>query len=190
MKLFLVLLCYGLSFSQMTWQADKAHSSVSFTVSHLVVAEVEGSFRSFEGKIVAESDDFEGAKADLVIETGSIFTNNDNRDGHLKSPDFFDAEKFPQITFKSTEFKKISEKKYAVKGILNMHGVEKEVELEGKFMGTLETKRGKKAGFKFTGSLDRYDFGLKYGNVLETGGLAIGREIDLEIRTELNLKKN
>jgi polyisoprenoid-binding protein YceI len=185
----LFLAIYMLGFSQMTWELDKAHSSVSFTIAHMVVAEVEGSFQKFDGKIVTNSDSFEDSEAELTIETSSIYTNNEKRDGHLKSADFFNAEKNPTIMFKSTEFKKISDSKYLVKGLLTMNGIEKEIELDGKFMGVLETKNGKKAGFKFSGNLNRYDYNLKYGNILEAGGLAIGKEVELEIRAELNLKK-
>ena len=188
-SVLLLITVFSLSFSQMVWNLDKAHSSVSFIISHMVVAEVEGSFQTFDGKLMTESEDFDNSKVELVIETASIYTNNEKRDGHLKSPDFFDAKKFPKVTFKSTKFKKVSGNKYKVTGLLNMHGIEKEIELEGKFKGVIETKYGKKAGFKFTGTLKRYDYGLKYGQILEAGGLAIGNEVELEIRAELNLKK-
>ena len=116
-----------------TWTVDKAHSALGFTVSHLMVSEVDGAFKTFDSKITSSKEDFSDAVIELTAETGSVSTNNEKRDQHLASPDFFDAAKFPTLTFKSKSIKKVEGKKYKVTGGLTFHGVTKPVELEATF---------------------------------------------------------
>ena len=119
-----------------TWSIDKAHSKLGFGVTHLMVSDVEGSFKSVEAKITSSKDDFSDAVIELTADVNSINTDNEQRDTHLKSPDFFDAAKFGSLNFKSSSFKKVEGKKYKATGELTMHGVTKTVTLDVIFNGT------------------------------------------------------
>lgn len=147
-----------------TWTVDKAHAKVGFTVTHLMLSEVDGNFKTFDAKLTASKPDLSDAVIDLTADVNSINTENERRDGHLKSPDFFDAAKYPTLTFKSTSFKKVEGKKYKLMGDLTMHGVTKPVTLDAVLTGpvTMENPRGKqeKAGLKISGTLKRSDFGI------------------------------
>lgn len=147
-----------------TWAVDKAHSKVGFSVTHLMLSEVDGNFKTFDAKIISAKPDLSDAMIELTADINSINTENDRRDGHLKSPDWFDAAKYPTLTFKSTSFKKVDGKKYSLTGDLTMHGVTKPVTLDAVLTGpvTMENPRGKqeKAGLKISGTLKRSDFGV------------------------------
>jgi polyisoprenoid-binding protein YceI len=174
-----------------TWTFDKAHSKISFGVSHVVISEVTGQFASYDGTVTTNGDDFTNAKIDFSIDIGSIDTDNEQRDGHLKSPDFFDVEKYPAITFKSSAMKKTKEGMYQLKGDLTMHGVTKEVSLTAKYGGMVTDPYGNvKAGFKITGTIDRTEFGLKYNSMLDSGGMMIGEEVAITCNVELIKSKN
>ncbi|GAB4014873.1 YceI family protein [Spirosoma sp. KCTC 42546] len=157
------LLSLSTAFAQ-TWAVDKAHSKVGFSVTHLMLSEVDGNFKTFDAKITSSKPDLSDAVIELTADVNSINTENDRRDTHLKSPDFFDAAKFPTLTFKSTSFKKADGKKYNVTGDLTMHGVTKPVTFVAVLTGpvTMENPRGKqeKAGLKISGTLKRSDFGV------------------------------
>ncbi len=169
-----------------TWTFDKTHSNIQFDVSHMVISEVSGQFHKFEGTVLADKEDFSDAKIDFSIDVKSIDTYDGDRDGHLQSPDFFDAEKYPNITFKSKSMKKSGENEYKLTGDFTMHGVTKEISLDVKYGGTVTDHYGNvKAGFKITGTIDRTDFGLKYNSVMDTGGLMIGEEVTITCRVEL-----
>jgi Uncharacterized conserved protein len=189
MKKLIIVLSLGLMpwamFGQTKWNVDAAHSSVKFTVSHLVISEVEGSFKKFNGSISTSNPDFSGASIEFTVDVKSISTDNDMRDNHLKSPDFFDAEKFPEMTFKSTSFKKISGNKYELVGDLTMHGVTKSVKFSVDYGGTMNDGMGNtKAGFKATAVIDRFNYGLKWSKATETGGLVVGNEVTISLRLE------
>jgi polyisoprenoid-binding protein YceI len=172
--------------AQNTWETDLAHSNVGFTISHLVIADVPGKFTDFSGSIRTKGVEFTDAQVDVTIKTGSINTNNEKRDGHLRSADFFDAEKYPTITFTSTAFEKTGEETYKITGSLTMHGITRQVVLDAKFKGQIKDPWGNtRAGFKATTSLDRYHYDLKYNSTLEAGGLLIGKTVDIEINLEL-----
>lgn len=165
-----------------TWKADKAHSKLGFVVTHLMVTDVEGSFKNFESTITASKDDFSDAQISLSADVNSVYTEDDQRDGHLKSADFFDAEKYPKITFKSTSVKKVSANKFLVTGALTLHGVTKTVTLNSTLRGVTVNPMNKKtiAGFKVTGTLKRADFNLgsKFPNAM------LSDEITLNANTE------
>ena len=155
------LLSAVIAFPQ-TWSLDKGHAKLGFGVTHLLVSSVEGNFKAFDAKITSSKEDFSDAVIELSADINSIDTDNEQRDGHLKSPDFFDAAKYATLTFKSKSFKKVGDKKYKLVGDLTMHGVTKPVELEVVLNGTAVHPYTKKtiAGFKVTGTLKRSDFVL------------------------------
>jgi polyisoprenoid-binding protein YceI len=143
-----------------TWSLDKAHAKLGFTITHMMVSDVEGFFKSFDAKITTSGADFTNAEVEMTAETGSINTDNEKRDAHLKSADFFDAAQFTTVTFKSSSFKKDG-KNYKVKGNLTMHGVTKPVELTAICKtGTNPMSKKDVAGFKITGKVKRADFGI------------------------------
>jgi len=174
------------TFAQTTWTIDKSHSKVGFNVIHMAVSDVEGKFNDFDGTIVSKSEDFNGAEISFVARTTSIDTDNERRDTHLKSPDFFEAEKFPEITFKGNLVKDGG--KYRLVGDFTMKGVTKKVEFDVTYGGSINTERGAKAGFKLSGSVNRQDYGLSWNNKLKGGELAVSDNVDLIVKIELNKK--
>jgi len=172
--------------AQTTWTADKAHSVIGFTVPHMVVSEVDGRFKDFDATLTASKEDFSDAQINFSAKATSVDTGIERRDNHLRSGDFFDVENTPDISFTGASFKKVSEGKYALTGDLVMHGVTKSVALDVKYNGSIDTGKGLKAGFKVSGTINRKDFGLTYGNALEAGGLVIGEEIQIDIKLEMN----
>jgi len=151
-------------FSQ-TWNWDKAHSQLNFGIAHMGISEIAGSFTGVTAKITSAKDDLSDAVVELSADVATISTGNEQRNNHLKSPDFFDAAKFPTLTFKSTSFKKTSGKNYEVTGDLTLHGVTKPVVLTATFNGTIVNPQSKKTvgGFKVTGIVKRSDFGIATG---------------------------
>lgn len=151
-------------FSQ-TWNWDKAHSQLNFGITHMGISEIDGSFGSVTAKITSSKDDLTDAVVELSADVSSINTGNDQRNNHLKSPDFFDAAKYPTLTFKSTSFKKLDGKNYEVTGDLSLHGVTKPVVLHATLNGTTTNPMNKKlvSGFKVTGTIKRSDFGIATG---------------------------
>ena len=174
------------TFAQTTWTIDKSHSKVGFNVIHMAVSDVEGKFNDFDGTIVSKSEDFNGAEISFVARTTSIDTDNERRDTHLKSPDFFEAEKFPEITFKGNLVKDGG--KYRLVGDFTMKGVTKKVEFDVTYGGSINTERGAKAGFKLSGSVNRQEYGLSWNNKLKGGELAVSDNVDLIVKIELNKK--
>jgi polyisoprenoid-binding protein YceI len=144
-----------------SWTLDKNHGKLGFTITHLMISDIEGSFKDFDAKITAPNEDFTDAVVEMTAETASINTDNVNRDNHLKTADFFDATTFPLVTFKSTSFKKAGANTYKVSGDLTMHGITKPVILDV-ICNTATDPNSKKqiAGFKITGKLKRSDFGI------------------------------
>lgn len=177
------ILLLALTAHAQTWTVDKAHSKVGFTVTHLVLSEVDGNFKTFDAKITSAKPDLSDAVMELTADVNSIDTDNDRRDGHLKSPDWFDAAKYPTVTFKSTAFQKVDGKKYKATGDLTMHGVTKPVTLDVTMNGpiTQESPKGKqeKAGFKVTGTLNRVDFGVG-----KAGGAVVSEEVEIKVNGE------
>jgi len=178
------LLLSGSVLAQTTWNIDKVHSKIGFSVAHMVVSETEGVFKDYTATVVSKSDDFNGAEVSFSAKVASINTDNERRDGHLKSPDFFDAEKFPEITFKGNLVKEGS--KYKLKGDFTMKGVTKKVEFDVVYGGTINTGRGTKAGFKVSGTINRQDYGVSWANKLAGGEMVVGDDVTLVIKVELD----
>lgn len=186
LSLLLALAVVSFANAQSTWGFDNAHSKIGFAVDHMVISEVEGQFKTYEGTVETATGDFSDAKINFTVDVASVDTENAKRDGHLKSADFFEAEKYPKMTFVSTSVEKLEEGKYNLKGNLTLHGVTKEVSLKMSYGGTVKDPWGNtKAGLKVTGTIDRTDFGLKYNSVMEAGGLLIGEEVTISCKVEL-----
>lgn len=169
--------------AQDAWQVDRTHSSVEFTVTHMVVSEVTGHFRDFDVKMTTNGDDYTKASLEATIKIASITTDNDNRDNHLRSADFFDAEKHPEATFRSTKWEKAGEGKYKVTGDLSIRGNTKPVVLDVTHLGTITDPRGgTKTGWRAETSIDRFEFGTVWDKALESGGLVVSKDVKLTLR--------
>ncbi len=169
------------------WKIDPAHSEINFKVKHLVVSTVTGTFTKFNAMIEAEQEDFSDAKFTFEADVDSISTKNDQRDGHLKSPDFFDAASYPKMTFVSKSVKQISDYEMQVVGDLTIRGTTKETRLDVVYNGTVSGFSGTKvAGFEVTGKINRFDFGLQWNTLTEAGGVVVGNEVKIEILAEFN----
>ena len=171
-----------------TWEIDPAHSSVQFKVRHLMVSWVRGEFRSVRGSAAVPDDDPTKASLEAVIDVDSIDTGVAKRDTHLKSPDFFDATKFPTMTFKSKGVERATDGRYRVAGDLTLHGVTRGVvlDVEGPAPATKNPMDGsQRTGASATTKLHRKDFGLAWNKALETGGVMVGDEVQVVIDVEL-----
>ncbi|MBS1775609.1 MAG: YceI family protein [Bacteroidetes bacterium] len=167
------------------WALDKSHSGVKFTVKHLVISEVEGSFKVFNGSIASATPDFNNAKVDFSVDVNSINTDEPKRDAHLKGDDFFNAEKFPEMKFSSTSFKKVKGNAYVMEGNLTIRDITKKVRFAVVYGGTIKDPWGNtKAGFKASGKINRKEFGLKWNNLTEAGGAVVGDEVKMLINVE------
>jgi polyisoprenoid-binding protein YceI len=167
------------------WIIDTAHSEISFKVKHLVVSTVTGRFDRFHATIEAGSDDFSDARITFEADVDSVNTKNGQRDTHLKSPDFFDAAGHPRLTFISSSVKKLSGHELRVRGDLTLRGVTRPVELDVIYNGTVAGfGGGRVAGFEVRGTIRRFDFGLRWNALTETGGVVVGNEVTIEILAE------
>ena len=156
------------------WVLDPTHSEITFKVRHMMISNVKGEFRNFTSEIEAEDDTFNNAKTSTVIATESIWTNNEDRDNHLKSADFFNVESNPQITFEASSLNN------TISGSLTLNGVTKPIELDVDFGGiNVDPWGNTKAGFSFEGKINRKDFGLGWNAALETGGVMVSDEVKI-----------
>jgi polyisoprenoid-binding protein YceI len=172
-----------------TYSIDTSHSDVNFSVRHMVFAKVRGHFTKWTAELAFDPADPSRSSVNVTIETGSIDTREPQRDAHLKSADFLDAEKFPTIAYKSSKVERAGAKKYAVTGDLTIHGVTKPVTLEVEELGGGKDPWGnQRLAFAAKTKIDRGDFGLKWNQVLETGGVLVGEHIDIEADVEVIAK--
>jgi polyisoprenoid-binding protein YceI len=163
-----------------TWVIDSVHSDVLFKIKHLLISTVTGSFRKFEGTIISEGTDFSNAKVSFAIDVKSIDTNQPQRDGHLQSGDFFEAEVYPQINFESTSFVNSGGSDYKMNGNLTLKGVTKPIELNVEYGGSEDNGHGiLKHGFEVTGIVNRKEFGMTWNKLTDSGGLGLGEDIKL-----------
>jgi polyisoprenoid-binding protein YceI len=169
-----------------TYKIDAAHSEITFKVKHLMITNVTGIFTKFDAILETNFDDFSDAKISFEANVNSISTNNEQRDGHLKSADFFDAETFPTLSFKSTSFVKKSDDEYVLVGDLTLKGYTKSVELNVEYGGTATDPYNQtKAGFEITGKINRQDFGLTWSAVTEAGGIMVSDEVKLAFNVQM-----
>src|SRR5437764_5051602 len=167
-----------------TWTVDKAHTSVKFSIAHLVISDVDGNFKSFDGSMESSKSDFSNAKITFTAEVNSINTDNEMRDNHLKSDDFLNAAKFPQMKFVSTSFTPKGDNKYKLVGNLTIRDVTKPVTFDVKYGGTVVAMGGTHAGFKATTKIDRFDYNLKWSKTTEAGGLVAGKDVEITINAD------
>ncbi len=167
------------------WNLDPTHSELVFKVKHLMISNVKGEFRKFQAELNSDGNDFSKATIKATIDAASIFTNEDNRDTHLKSADFFDVENYPELTFAGVSFKKVDDETYELKGRLTIKGVTKEVKLDVEFGGLMIDPYGnEKAGFSLSGKINRKDFGLNWNAALETGGVLVSDEVKISAEVQ------
>lgn len=190
-NIFLVLLLLSmLTIAATTWKFDKAHTTIGFDVSHMVIASVDGKFKDFEGTVVTDGNNWESASVNFTAKVNSIDTDNEDRDKHLKSADFFAAEEYPELTFKSKSMEKVGENKYKLTGDLTIRGITKEVTLDVTHNGTITDPWGNlRSGFSIEGTVDRFDYGLEWDKTLDTGGLVVGSDVDIDIEAEFIQQK-
>ena len=169
------------------WKIDPAHSEVSFKVKHLIISTVVGNFNTFDVSIETKKEDFSDAVIKFEADINSINTKNEQRDAHLKSADFFDAENHKKMTFQSISVQKTSDYEMKVKGNLSLRGVTKEVTLDVIYNGTVSGFGDSTvAGFEVRGKINRFDFGLQWNAVTEAGGIVVSNEVKIEILAEFN----
>ena len=167
------------------WTIDPAHSEIAFKVKHLMISTVRGVFNTFIGSIEAADDTLDNGTINFSADVNSIETRHPDRNGHLLGPDFFDAQNFPKITFTSNSVKRDGNE-LNIKGDLTIKGVTKEVQLKAVINGSNTGMEGEKVtGFDITGKINRKDFGLVWNVVLETGGVLVGEEVEIEIFAEV-----
>ncbi len=168
-----------------TWQIDSSHTSVEFTVRHMMISNVKGQFQKTTGTITANGNDAASAKIDVSIDASSVDTRVERRDAHLKSPDFLDVAKYPTITFKSTKVEAEGPNKWKVTGDLTLHGVTKQVALEVEGSGApVQVMGNTRVGASATTKIKRGDFGLTWNKALEAGGVLVGEEVAISIDVE------
>jgi polyisoprenoid-binding protein YceI len=167
------------------WNIDLAHSAVTFAVKHMVISKVRGRFAKFSGTLLLDEKDLTRSSVDVHIDAASIDTGVADRDAHLRSPDFLDVAKYPELTFKSKRVERVGGDRYRVVGDLAIHGTTREVPLEVEAGGAGKDPWGnERAGYSARVQIDRKDFGLQWNQVLEAGGVLVGERIDIEIEVE------
>ncbi len=170
----------------MSWQIDSSHSHINFTARHMMISKVRGSFESFSGTVNFDEANPVNTTVDIVVDLASVNTRDAQRDGHLKSPDFFAVEAHPTMHFVSTRVEQIEENNGRLIGNLTIKGVTHEVALDVEYAGVAKSPWGtESAGFSATGTLNRKDWGLNWNQALETGGVLVGDKINIEIELEL-----
>ncbi|MBL0743718.1 YceI family protein [Chryseolinea lacunae] len=168
-----------------TWSLDPTHSEVQFKVRHLMVSWVTGAFQKFEATVETEGDDIATASVTFKADLSSISTNNEQRDAHLRSGDFFDADNHPQVSFVSNKLEKVTDADYKMHGTLTMRGVSKPLTVNVDFGGIVKDPWGNtRAGFTMNGKLNRKDFGISFSMLSETGGVLLGDDVTLNANME------
>ena len=174
-----------------TWVIDPTHSEIAFKIKHLMISNVKGLFSEFSGQVITEGDDFSTSEISLLINPASISTGVSDRDGHLKSPDFFDVENFSEITFTAGKLAGKGDDEFTLNGNLSIKGVNQPVSMDVEFGGLMTDPWGnEKAGFTLNGKINRKDFGLSWNAALEAGGVLVGEEVRISCDVELMKQKD
>lgn len=190
LTVILLFLFISINFGQTSWNLDNSHSKLGFSVTHMLITEVDGKFNDFSGSVTSNGDSFEGAKIEFSAKIASIDTDNEKRDQHLQGDDFFNAEKFPELKFVGKSLTKVEGKKYKLVGDLTMRDVTKEVELDVVLNGTVADPWGNtRAGFKIEGEVNRFDYNLTWNKALEAGGLMVSEDVKIYAKLELVKQK-
>lgn len=180
----LVVCLAGMAAAADTYKIDPAHSSIGFAVRHLGISKVKGNFDDFSGTIIYDASDYAKSSVNIVIKTASIDTDNEGRDQHLIGADFFDAEKYPEITFVSERVEK-KEDLFLAHGTFTLHGVAKKITLPFELSGPIKGMRGEqRIAVEVETKINRQDYGIKWSKSLDAGGLVVGNEIKIEIALE------
>jgi polyisoprenoid-binding protein YceI len=167
------------------WSVDPTHTEIHFKVRHLMITSVTGSFGKFDASFETTDDDLETAKINFSADVDSVTTNNEQRDAHLKSADFFEGSKYPTVTFVSTKFEKLSGEEYVLYGDLNFHGVTKNIKFNVEHGGVIKDPWGNtRTGFAVEGKFNRKDFGLVWNAATEAGGVVVGEEVKVHVNIE------
>jgi len=168
------------------WKMDPAHSSVGFIVRHMVISKIPGEFKKFEANITFDEKNIKNGTAEMTVQIASINTDNTKRDNHLRSADFFDAAKYPSMTFKSKKVHDINGNKFKLTGDLTIRGITKEVTFDCELNGFIKDPMGNtRAGFSATTTINRQDFKVSWNKTLDTGGLVVSDNVDINIGLEL-----
>ena len=177
-------------YAQTKWNADVANSDIGFSVTHMMISEIDGAFKDFNATMTSTKEDFEDSKIEFTAKAASITTNNDKRDAHLRNDDFFAADKYPDITFKSVSFKKVADKKYKMVGNLTMRGVTRSITLDVTLMGTFNDPYGHtRAAFYIVGKLIRKDYGISWSASMDNGGSVVSNEVLIKSNVEMIKEK-
>lgn len=173
-----------------TWKVDPTHSTLEFTVKHMMISSVKGTFNDFDAHIEANPEDLTDATIEFTIDVNSVDTRNKDRDDHLRSEDFFDANNHPQMTFTAISITKKDDQTYKVLGDFTIRGTTKRVPFDITYEGTVQDPYGNEvAGFSGHTTIDRKDFGLTWGPALETGGLLIGEDVKINLEIQMHKQK-
>lgn len=167
------------------WKLDPAHTNIEFSVKHMMISTVKGRFEKFEGTLSGEVDRIEDGSIEIIIDAASISTKEHDRDNHLRSPDFFYAEKYPKLIFKSDKIKKIDEQTYDISGNLTIREVTRPITVRSTLEGKIKDPYGnERIGVSVTGSLNRTEWNLKWNSVLEAGGIMVGEIVKINVELE------
>ncbi len=185
-----LMLVLAVSVPAATWKLDKAHSSIGFSVRHMVISKTTGTFGEFDGAIEFDGKNVMTGSVEVTAQMASVDTDDTKRDDHLRSPDFFDVEKYPTMTFKSTKVKSTGKDSFELTGMLTIKGISREVTFDCEFNGTMSDPMGNtRAGFSAETEIDRQDFNVSFSKVLDGGGLVVGDMVKLMLELEV-IKSN
>ncbi|MDR3626025.1 MAG: YceI family protein [Ignavibacteriaceae bacterium] len=183
--LAIIILISASSFAQSLWKVDPVHSKVTFTIEHLMISHVEGEFKSFNGTVKSSTSESVGGVVDFSADVNSISTNVEMRDHHLKTDDFFNAEKYPQMTFHSVAWKEVGKNHYTLTGDLTIRDKTHRVDFDVVYGGTVVDNFGNtKSGFTATTKINRFDYGLKWNSLTNAGGIIVGKEAAIVLYLE------
>ncbi len=168
-----------------TWNIQRGRSDVSFSVKHAIFLQVIGEFKEFSGTVECPEGDFSRGRIDVSIDVGSIYTGHPDRDLHLRQEEFFFEDRFPEIRYFSRAVEHVGGNRYEITGDLTIRGVTREVKLDAELTSRRSTPKGDRADFLATGKLNRYDFGLRWNDLVETGGMLVAEEVQLKLDVAL-----